>query len=98
MNRGSTDRRGSAQASLDLETLAVDVRRLVKFTAFAIDDSVCWRVAGGEARWRDRVGRQIGVIEVRNARAHGIVLDLGGGQVACFHPMDLFPVVAGGEQ
>lgn len=84
----------NAQTRLDLDTPAVDVRRLVKFTAFALGEGVRWRVAGGEGRWRDRVGRQIGVIEIRNARAHGVVLELDGGHVACFHPMDLFPVVA----
>lgn len=79
------------QQSLALDVPDVDLSRLVRFTPHPMQDAPSWAVHGGGRRWAGRTGRQIGVVEIRNARAHGIVLDFGAGDIACFHPMDLFP-------
>lgn len=79
------------QAQLALDVPSIDVERLVKFTPHPADFQSYWDVNGGTARYRDRTGKSIGVIEIRNARAHGIVLQFDDGAVAAFHPHDLFP-------
>jgi len=69
----------------------LDLQGLVSYVEVPADLRQRWEVAGGAARWRGRTGLQIGVLEIRNARCHAIVLDFGAGDVSAFHPIDLFP-------
>ena len=70
----------------------IDVQRLVKFTGIDGWEPGRWEVATGSGRWRGRIGTQLGILEIRNARSAAVVLDFGDAGVACFHPQDLFPV------
>ncbi|MES2488515.1 MAG: hypothetical protein V4607_01900 [Pseudomonadota bacterium] len=77
------------QQSLPLATTAIDITRLVKFSPNPQPSS--WQVYGGKQKWHGKVGSFIGVLEVLNSRAHGIVLQFEDGAIETFHPMDLMP-------
>lgn len=79
-----------SQRRLELATNNLDLRRIVTFTPIK-GGGRFWRVTGGDRRWRDRVGQQIGVLDVKNARAFAVVLLFDDNAVMSFNPIDLYP-------
>ena len=71
--------------------ISIDISGLIKFEPDP--HGAFWRVHGGGQKFNGRVGKNIGVIHINNARAHAIVLQFRDGSVGAFHSMDLFPEV-----
>lgn len=70
---------------------ALDVSRLVRFTANPEHMQRRVQIVKAEGRTHGRLGTCLGVIEIKGARAHAIVVSVDGGRIECFNPMDLFP-------
>lgn len=69
--------------------VTVDLSRLVRISPSPFQSQ--WEVVGGSGKWRNRIGRHVGALEIVNSRAHGILLEFPDGQVQAFNPMDMFP-------
>ncbi len=70
---------------------SIDVSQLVNFEPAPF--GAYWRVHGGERKFNGKIGINIGILRIANARAHAIVLQFEDGSVGAFHPMDMFPEV-----
>lgn len=78
---------------LDLGACLVELSRLVKFTPTPPREGadVRWRVVKAEKATFGHVGRILGVLEIKGARAHGFVVQLEDNRILCFADMDLVP-------
>lgn len=69
--------------------LQVDLSKLVRVSPNPLKNQ--WEVAGGTSRHHRRIGRYVGVVEITNCRAYGILLEFPEGDVQAFSSHDLFP-------
>jgi len=85
----------ATQLSLDTGPVKVDLNRLVTFEPAHTPGY--WSVGGEGGRRSGEVGECLGVISLRHASGYEVVLQFPDGAIDTFAPMNLFPVVEGGQ-